>query len=245
MGLNQHQLEDPDLAHFYQTLRTFWAEAENNPPSGHSSLVDSDGYLDVDTPHDDVSVGATEIDEDPPTPLASLATGLSALALSDGSPSASAASVPAPSESVPTEVIEVNDSQPKEYTESQLWPDCQWSAHGIESPPAVKQGGHDKTPAEIEDKEEQKEVPATENIENQESKDEIAKLDGAKKEEMPPPPVPVKPKQRLQLAGVTISLPSNPKPEMREKYIKLVSAKMDNLKKLSYTSTVSLCIQDL
>lgn len=65
------------------------------------------------------------------------------------------------------------------------------------------------------------------------------------RDSMPPPPVPLKPKgQRLVLGGMTFSLPSKPSPGTKDKYIQLVTAKVAQLKKLSYTSQFDiLCTQ--
>ena len=215
MGFNPHQLEDPNLADFYGILRTYWAEAENNPPSGHSTLVDSDGYdAGVDTPDGETSVGTTDIDDDPPSPL------------------------------VPTEVvggeqsvvIEV-DSQP---TESEAWTDCQPSAHdpypAAEGDSMLVSTEPEALPTETTESREMKgdgAVLVKETVRE------------AEVDSMPPPPVPVKPKgQRLMLGGVTFSLPSKPPPGIKDKCIQLVAAKVAQLKKLSYTSYFNiLCTQ--
>ena len=51
-------------------------------------------------------------------------------------------------------------------------------------------------------------------------------------ESMPPPPVPAKKSAVLTLGGVTIRLPANPPPGMREKYAKLVIARVEELQQL-------------
>jgi hypothetical protein len=70
-------------------------------------------------------------------------------------------------------------------------------------------------------------------LEVESKKADMAPLEvGSKKaiaESMPPPPVPVKKSASLTLGSVTIRLPANPPPGMREKYAKLVLARVEQL----------------
>ena len=100
------------------------------------------------------------------------------------------------------------DSEPV-FTESQLWTDAQpRSPFTPFSPESPKNG--------------------TEII--GENAGDSASPDEKEKGSMPPPPIPG---PRLTVGGVTVRLPAVPPPGMEAQYVRLVEARMEQLKKLS------------